>query len=135
MDAGSSGEEAYRLLVSELRWEPLIVFRVGEGIPFSDCYRSFRTVVHDAKSDGQFAAMLASWRELWGDPHRGESSAVAHRAHARAQLPGRRRGALSSLRCTVRALAQCLIRVYKTWYSAVKILCDHRQDGNEVHRL
>ena len=67
MDAGSSGEEAYRLLVSELRREldtrvcgaalqKLIAFRVGEGVPFSDCYRSFRTVVHDAKSDGQFAA-------------------------------------------------------------------------------
>ena len=67
MDAGSSGEEAYRLLVSELRMEldtrvygtalhKLIAFRVGEGVPFSDCYRSFRTVVHDAKSDGQFAA-------------------------------------------------------------------------------
>ena len=47
------------------RWTPqpwglpakkLIVFRVGEGVPFSDCYRSFRTVVQDAKSDGQFAA-------------------------------------------------------------------------------
>ena len=56
MDAGSSGEEAYRLLVSELRREldtrvggaalqKLIAFRVGEGVPFSDCYRSFRTVV------------------------------------------------------------------------------------------
>ena len=67
MDAGSPGEEAYRLLVSELKREldtrvcgaalqKLIVFRVGEGVPFSDCYRSFRTVVHDAKSDGQFAA-------------------------------------------------------------------------------
>ena len=63
MDAGSSGEEAYCLLVSELRREldtrvcgaalqKLIAFRVGEGVPFSDCYRSFRTVVHDAKSDG-----------------------------------------------------------------------------------
>ena len=67
IDAGSSGEQAYRLLVSELRRElntricgaalqKLIAFRVGEGVPFSDCYRSFRTVVHDAKSDGQFAA-------------------------------------------------------------------------------
>ena len=67
MDAGSSGEEAYRLLVSELRREldtrvcdaalhKLIAFRVGEGVPFSGCYRSFQTVVHDAKSDGQFAA-------------------------------------------------------------------------------
>ena len=67
MDAGSSGEEAYRLLVSELRREldtrvcgaalqKLITFRVGEGVPFLDCYRSFRTVVHDAKSDRQFAA-------------------------------------------------------------------------------
>ena len=67
MGAGGSGEEAYRLLVSELRREldtrvcgavlqKLIVFRVGEGVPFSDCYRSFRTVVHDAKSDGQFVA-------------------------------------------------------------------------------
>ena len=34
----------------------MIAFRVGEGVPFSDCYRSFRTVVHDAKSDGQFEA-------------------------------------------------------------------------------
>ena len=34
----------------------LIAFRVGEGVPFSDCYRSFRMVVYDAKSDGQFAA-------------------------------------------------------------------------------
>ena len=67
MDAGSSGEEAYRLLVSELRREldtrvcgaavqKLIAFRVGEGVSFSYFYRSFRTVVHDAKSDGQFAA-------------------------------------------------------------------------------
>ena len=67
MDAGSSGEEAYRLLVSELKREldtrvcgaalqKLIAFRVGEGVPFSDCYRRFRTVVHDAKSEGEFAA-------------------------------------------------------------------------------
>ena len=67
MDAGSSGEQAYRLLESELRREldtrecgvalqKLIAFRVGEGVPFSDCYRSFRSVVHDAKSDGQFSA-------------------------------------------------------------------------------
>ena len=39
-----------------LRAKKLIAFRVGEGVPFSDCYRSFRTVVHDVKSDGQFAA-------------------------------------------------------------------------------
>ena len=39
-----------------LRAKKLIAFRVGEGVPFSDCYRSFRTVVHDAKNDGQFAA-------------------------------------------------------------------------------
>ena len=39
-----------------LRAKKLIAFRVGGGVPFSDCYRSFRTVVHDAKSDGQFAA-------------------------------------------------------------------------------
>ena len=67
MGAGTSGEEAYRLLVSQLRREldtrvcgaalqKLIAFRVGEGAPFSDYYRSFRTVVHDAKSDRQFAA-------------------------------------------------------------------------------
>ena len=67
MDTGSSGEQAYRLLESELRREldtrecgaalqKLIAFRVGEGVPFSDCYRSFRSVVHDAKSDGQFSA-------------------------------------------------------------------------------
>ena len=68
MDAGNSGEEAYRLLVSEFRRElnntrvcgaalhKLIAFRVGEGVPFSNCFRSFRTVVHGAKSDGQFAA-------------------------------------------------------------------------------
>ena len=66
MDAGSSGEEAYRLLVSEIKREldtrvcgaalqKLIAFRVGKGVPFSDCYCRFRTVVHDAKSDGQFA--------------------------------------------------------------------------------
>ena len=50
---------------TEARWTPqprglrakkLIAFCIGEGVPFSDCYRSFRTVVHDAKSDGQFAA-------------------------------------------------------------------------------
>ena len=63
MDAGSSGEQAYRLLVSELRMEldtrvcgaalqKLIAFRVGGGVPFSDCYRTFRTVIHDAKRDG-----------------------------------------------------------------------------------
>ena len=51
MDAGSSGEQAYRLLASELRREldtrvcgaalqKLIAFRVGEGVSFSDCYRS-----------------------------------------------------------------------------------------------
>ena len=67
IDAGNSGEEAYRLLVLELRREldtrvcgaalrKLIAFRVGEGVLFSDCYRSLRTVVHDAKSDRQFAA-------------------------------------------------------------------------------
>ena len=67
MDAGSSGEQAYLLLVSELTREldtrvcgaalqKLIAFLVGEGVPFSDCYCSFRTVVHDAKSDGQFSA-------------------------------------------------------------------------------
>ena len=38
-----------------LRANMLISFRVGEGVPFSDCYRSLRKVVHDAKSDGQFA--------------------------------------------------------------------------------
>ena len=67
MNAGSSGEEAYRLLVSELKREldtrvcgaalqKLVAFRVGVGVPFSGCYRRFRTVVHDAKSDGEFAA-------------------------------------------------------------------------------
>ena len=67
LDADRSGEQAYRLLVSELRREldtrvcgvalqKLIAFRVGEGVPFSDCYRSFRTDVHDAKSDGRFVA-------------------------------------------------------------------------------
>ena len=67
MDAGSSGEEAYRLLVSKLKREldtrvcgaalqKLIAFRVGEGVPFSECYRGFRTVVHDEKSDGEFEA-------------------------------------------------------------------------------
>ena len=67
MDAGSSGEEAYRLVVAELKREldtrvcgaalqKLIAFRVGEGVPFSECYRSFRMVVHDARSDGEFAA-------------------------------------------------------------------------------
>ena len=65
IDAGSSGEEAYRLLVSELKREldtrvcgavlqKLIAFRVGEGVPFSDCYSRFPTVVHDARSDGKF---------------------------------------------------------------------------------
>ena len=39
-----------------LRAKKLIAFRVGEGVPFSHCYRSFRTAVHDAKSDGLFAA-------------------------------------------------------------------------------
>ena len=39
-----------------LRAKKLIAFRVGEGVPFSDCYRSFRTVVHDEKRDGKFAA-------------------------------------------------------------------------------
>ena len=67
MDAGISGEQAYRLLESELRrkldtrecgaaLQKLIAFRVGEGVLFSDCYRSFRSVVHDARSDGQFSA-------------------------------------------------------------------------------
>ena len=31
-----------------LRVKKLIAFRVGEGVSFSDCYRSFRKVVHDA---------------------------------------------------------------------------------------
>ena len=39
-----------------LRAKKLIAFRVGEGVPFSDCYRNFRKVVHNAKRDGQFAA-------------------------------------------------------------------------------
>ena len=39
-----------------LRAKKLIAFCVGEGVPFSDCYRSFRTVVHDARREGQFAA-------------------------------------------------------------------------------
>ena len=39
-----------------LQAKKLIVFRVGEDVTFLDCYRSFRTVVHDAKSNGQFAA-------------------------------------------------------------------------------
>ena len=67
MDAGSSGEEAYRLLVSELKREldkrvcgaalqKLIAFRVGEGVPFSGCYRRLWTVVHDEKNDGEFVA-------------------------------------------------------------------------------
>ena len=38
-----------------LRAKKLIAFRVGEGVPFLDCYRSFRTVVHHAKRDEQFA--------------------------------------------------------------------------------
>ena len=38
------------------RAKKLIAFRVGEGVPFSDCYRNFRKVVHNAKRDGQFAA-------------------------------------------------------------------------------
>ena len=67
MDAGSSGEEAYSLLVSELKrqldtrvceaaLQKLITFRVGEGVPVSDCYRRLRTVVRDVKRDGEFAA-------------------------------------------------------------------------------
>ena len=67
MDAGSSGKKAYLLLVSELKREldtrvcgaalqKLKAFRVGKGVPFSNCYRRFRTVVHDAKNDGEFAA-------------------------------------------------------------------------------
>ena len=32
-----------------LRAKKLIAFRVGEGVLISDCYRSFRKVVHDAK--------------------------------------------------------------------------------------
>ena len=39
-----------------LRAKKLIAFSVGEGVPFSDCYRNFRKVVHNAKRDGQFAA-------------------------------------------------------------------------------
>ena len=39
-----------------LRAKKLIAFRVEEGVPFLDCYRSFRKVVHDAKRDVQFAA-------------------------------------------------------------------------------
>ena len=37
------------------RAKKLIAFRVGEGVLFSDCYRNFRKVVHNAKRDGQFA--------------------------------------------------------------------------------
>ena len=52
------------------RWTPqprglqakkLVAFRVGEGVPFSNCCRSFRTVVHNAKSDEQFAANFTSY--------------------------------------------------------------------------
>ena len=59
------GSTSERRPAQDARWTPqprglrakkLIAFRVGEGVPFSGCYRSFRTVVHDAKSDGQFAA-------------------------------------------------------------------------------
>ena len=75
MGAGSSGKEAYRMLVSELRREldtrvcgaalhKLIAFRAGEGVPFSDCYRRFRTVVHDAKSDGEFAGNFNSIQSI-----------------------------------------------------------------------
>ena len=39
-----------------LRAKKLIAFRVGEDVPFSDCYRSFRKVVHNARRDEQFAA-------------------------------------------------------------------------------
>ena len=39
-----------------LRAKKLVAFRVGEGVPFSDCYPSFRNVVRDAKRNGQFAA-------------------------------------------------------------------------------
>ena len=59
------GSTSERRLAQEARWTPqprdlramkLIAFRVREGVPFSNCYRSFRTVVQDAKSDRQFAA-------------------------------------------------------------------------------
>ena len=59
------GSTSERRPAQEARWTPqpwglrakkLIAFRVREGVPFADCYRSFRTVVHDAKRDGQFAA-------------------------------------------------------------------------------
>ena len=59
------GSTSERRSAQEARWTPqprglrankFIAFRVGEGVPFSDCYRSFRTVVRDAKNDGQFAA-------------------------------------------------------------------------------
>ena len=57
IDAGSSGEQAYRLLMSELRREldtracgaalqKSIVFRVGEGLPFSDFLFSFFLFFH-----------------------------------------------------------------------------------------
>ena len=47
-----------------LRAKKLIAFRVGEGVPFSDCYRNFRKVVHNAKRDGQFAANFNSVQSI-----------------------------------------------------------------------
>ena len=46
------------------RAKKLIAFSVGEGVPFSDCYRNFRKVVHNAKRDGQFAANFNSVQSI-----------------------------------------------------------------------
>ena len=47
-----------------LRAKKLTAFSVGEGVPFSDCYRNFRKVVHNAKRDGQFAANFNSVQSI-----------------------------------------------------------------------
>ena len=72
MDAGSSGDEAYRLLVSELRREldtrvcgaalqKLIAFRVGEGVPFSDCYHSPERLFMTRRVTGSLRQILTSY--------------------------------------------------------------------------
>lgn len=63
--AGSSGKEAYRVLVGELRLntrehgaalQPLLDFKVTEGTSFPSCLRELKTIVRAARPSGKVVA-------------------------------------------------------------------------------
>ena len=67
LEAGRTGEEAYRLLVAELKREldtracgaalqRLLSFRVAENVTFADFLREFRILAQDASRDREFGA-------------------------------------------------------------------------------